>query len=298
MKWIIKKEHEGMLLRDYLSEVLELSGRLIKRAKSGKIMINAEEKTVRYMVKAGDELSIQLAEKRSDKMEAEAVPINILYEDDYLLVVDKAAGIATIPSRNQPSHTLANGILYYYQQSQIDATIHVVTRLDTDTSGIVLIAKNPYSHSLFARLQKQDGIKRVYQAIVHGHVYEKSATIDEAIGRKEGSIIERAVVATGQRAITHYEVMSEQDTSSILRVKLETGRTHQIRVHFSYIGHPLVGDDLYGGKQDKIKRQALHCAEVSFIHPFTKQLCQFTSELPNDMKKMLEQDDECPPKNV
>src|SRR5699024_6863236 len=138
-----------MMLRDYLSDVVELSGRLIKRAKSGKIMINGEEKTVRYIVKAGDELTLHFAEKHSIKMEAEAVPFDIIYEDDYILVVHKAAGIATIPSRNQSSYTLANGILHYYQQREIDATIHVVTRLDRDTSGIVLIAKNPYSHSLF-----------------------------------------------------------------------------------------------------------------------------------------------------
>lgn len=298
MKWIITKEHDGMMLRDYLSEVIELSGRLMKRAKSGKIMINAEEKTVRYIVKAGDELTIQLAEKRSDKMEAEAVPFDILYEDDDVLVVDKAAGIATIPSRNQPSHTLANGILYYYQQRKIAATIHVVTRLDTDTSGIALIAKHPYSHSLFARLQKQQGINRVYQAIVHGDVIGKETTINAPIGRKQGSIIERAVVPNGQKAITHYEIVSKQNTSTLLRVKLETGRTHQIRVHFSYIGHPLVGDDLYGGKQEKIKRQALHCAEISFLHPFTQRFCHFSSELPSDMEKLLESNEEYAPKNV
>lgn len=294
MKWLITKEHDGMMLREYLSEVIEFSSRLIKRAKSGKIMINGEEKTVRYIVKAGDELTIQLAEKRSRKMNAEAVPFDILYEDDYILVVNKAAGVATIPSRNQPSYTLANGILYYYQQRKIDATIHVVTRLDTDTSGIVLIAKNPYSHSLFAQMQKQHGITRVYQAIVHGHVHGEGATINAPIGRKEGSIIERAVVSNGQRAITHYEVVSKQNISTLLRVKLETGRTHQIRVHFSYIGHPLVGDDLYGGKQERINRQALHCAEISFVHPFTKRFCHFTSELPSDMGKWLEFYDKYP----
>lgn len=288
MKWVIEAKHDGMILREYLRDVIQLSGRLIKRAKNGKMMINDKEVTVRYLVKTGDELTIQLAEKRSESMVAEPVPFDLIYEDSHILVVHKEAGIPTIPSKKQPSYTLANGLLYYYEEKEIDATVHIVTRIDTDTSGLVLVAKNPHSHSLLSSMQREHTIKRQYAAIIHGIMEKKSGTINLAIDRKPGSIIERRVSEKGQKAITHYEVISEGQTNSLLHVQLETGRTHQIRVHFSALGHPLLGDDLYGGKRHKINRQALHCAEISFIHPFSKKTCHFTSELPADMKALIE----------
>lgn len=286
MKWLVDEKYEGMILRQFLADVLQLSGRLIKRAKTGKIMINGEEKTVRYILQAGDELRLQFSDKRSKTMQAERVPFGLVYEDDHLLVVEKEAGLPTMPSRNQPSKTLANGILYYYEQENMDATVHVVTRLDRDTSGLVLIAKHPYCHSLMARLQKKHELHRTYHAFVQGEVRPALATINAPIGRKPNSIVERMVTPDGQAAITHYKKLRQEADYAILSVRLETGRTHQIRVHFAHRGHPLLGDDLYGGQQDKIERQALHCAAISFVHPFTGELCHFTSDLPLDMKRL------------
>jgi len=291
MKWVIPEKFSGILLRDYLHEELDFSNRLIKKAKSdqGKILINGHHRTVRYVLQAGDVLEIKFPEEMiSSTIQPEYMPLTILYEDEHLLIIDKLAGIPTIPSKLHPNGTLANGVLYYYKENHIPYTIHVVTRLDKDTSGLVLIAKHQYSHSLLSSLQRKNKISRTYRAVVHGRLSKKKGTIKRPIGRDPHSIIKRIVREDGQIAITHYDVRKEIADYSDIIVKLETGRTHQIRVHFASIGHPLVGDDLYGGKKDIINRQALHCAGIHFTHPFTNQLIRVWRDLPNDMAKLNE----------
>ena len=216
-------------------------------------------------------------------MRPEHLPLKIVYEDEAILVIDKRAGMATIPSIHHPSQTVATAVLAYYERRNIPFTVHIVTRLDRETSGLVLVAKHRYSHSLLSMEQINGSIERGYDAIVEGVLEQPDGVIDAPIGRKEGSIIERTVRADGKKAITHYETVQQTKTHSLINVKPETGRTHQIRVHFSFIGHPLAGDDLYGGSRDIINRQALHCSTIRFLHPLTKKRMEFHASLPNDM---------------
>ncbi|WP_245799184.1 RluA family pseudouridine synthase [Virgibacillus siamensis] len=292
MKWTILKQHEGYMIRSYLKEVHGFSRKLIKSIKfnGGAMLVNGQRKTVRHKLSEGEELSILFpAEVKSEFMKSEPMPLDIVYEDDDIVVISKPAGIATIPSGIHTSGTLANGLLYHYEQHDVPYTVHVVTRLDRDTSGLLLVAKHRYSHSILSTAQKTGMINRHYQAIVEGHPPEQAGTIRLPIGRKEGSIIERAVREDGKDAITHYQVSEEIDGHSLIQVKLETGRTHQIRVHFSHLGNPLAGDDLYGGSQKWMERQALHCDYLAFPHPVTKKGMEFTIPLAQDMLALLRQ---------
>jgi 23S rRNA pseudouridine1911/1915/1917 synthase len=290
MEWMIAQEHDGMMIRDYLQSVHGFSRRIIKAIKfdGGQIMVNGAPVTVRYRLTAGDQLKIEFPpEIKGDYMLPENLELHIVYEDKDVLVIDKQPGMPVIPSFQHPTGTVANAVLGHFEKNHIPFTIHTVTRLDRDTSGLMLIAKHRYSHSILAGFQKSGEVKRSYQAIAEGRLLEKKGTIDLPIGRKEGSIIERTVMENGKRAVTHYKIIQELASCSLVKVKLETGRTHQIRVHFSYLGHPLLGDTLYGGKAGQIERQALHCDEISFPHPVTKEIMRFASTLPEDMEKMI-----------
>lgn len=289
MKWEIKAKHEGKLIREYLQEVASFSKRLLIKAKSsdGKIQVNGIHQTVRYRLQEGDLLTVKLPpETIAPRMEKENVPLEIVYEDDYLLVVYKPAGVVTIPSSNHPTGSIANRLLYYYEIKNIPSTVHIVTRLDKDTSGLVLIAKSQYSHSRLSALQKQQDIKREYRAFVEGNLKCTSGTINQPIDRMEGSIIQRKVASSGKEAVTHYRVVKQFSDYACMDLELETGRTHQIRVHMAYMGYPLLGDDLYGGSLTRIKRQALHCKAISFTHPFTHQEQHFAVDVPVDMQKL------------
>lgn len=282
----ITQEMNGLMIREYLLQYAKMSNRLLIRAKqeNGAILVNGVKQTVRFILREGDTLKVIFPpEKISPYLKAEYVPLHIVYEDDDILIVNKRANISTMPSRTHPSGTLANGILHYYKETNLPYTVHVVTRLDTDTSGLVLIAKHQYCHSFLSDMQQRNQIERKYRAIVHGKVSEVEGIIDKPIGRHPDSIIERMVRADGQVARTFYHVEKTIKELTYLDIRLETGRTHQIRVHFASIGHPLVGDTLYGGSRELISRQALHCSEISFIHPFTKESLSFTCELPDDM---------------
>jgi len=283
MQFVIKEEEANVILRHYLRERLRLSTRFIKKLTSepGYLTINGNHVTVRYDIQSGDLLRIVLPpEKRSPSIKAEQIPLHIIYEDDWLLVINKAAGMPSIPSYLYPSGTVANGLLAHYDKHHLAYTIHIVTRLDKDTSGLMLIAKHQYSHSLLSQMQKKQEIKRYYKALVSGSIKEDKGGIRLPIRRKEGSIIEREVGAGGQDAVTNYHVLKRYENFTYIKVQLETGRTHQIRVHFQALGHPLIGDSLYGGDMDILTRQALHCAKLQFIHPVTKQALSFDAALP------------------
>lgn len=289
MKSVITEANKGQLLRDYLYEDLRISTRLIKKVKAypNGLLINDKRQTVRYVLQVSDVVKVTFPpEEISESLIAEKMDLQIVYEDEAILVVNKRAGMPTMPSRLHTSGTLANGVLGYYREQKIPFTIHVVTRLDKDTSGLVLIAKHQFSHSLFSNMQRQNQIKRKYQAFISGQIKPNKGTIDLPIGRKPDSIIERMVVENGQTAITHYEVVNESDQFSFVEVELETGRTHQIRVHFAYLGHPLLGDDLYGGNLDTLKRQGLHCHKLGFVHPFTDAYVTFLAPLADDMMNL------------
>lgn len=290
MQWIVEKMYDGMLLRDYLQDVQKMSRRILKAVKhdGGTIIVNGEINSVRSRLQAGDWIELHFPpEVTSARIRPEAIPLSVIYEDDAVLVIDKPAGMATIPSINHPGGTIANAVLAHYKQQQLPFTIHIVTRLDRDTSGLLLIAKHRYSHSLLSKSQQKGTIKRCYQAIVKGELSTDQGTIDEPIGRKEGSIIERIVTENGKNARTMYKVIRHQNGYSLIHAILQTGRTHQIRVHFSHIGYPLAGDKLYGASGCLINRQALHCSHLEFVHPFTGEVMTFQSAFPEDMSDLL-----------
>lgn len=290
MEWQIDQEHHGMSIRKYLQEVHSFSRRIIIAIKfeGGQILVNGSSKNVRYCLATGDLLEIVFPpETIGSNLNPEEIPLDIVYEDNDIIIINKEAGMATMPSANHPSETVANGLLAYYEKKNIPYTIHIVTRLDRDTSGLMLIAKHRYSHSLLAESQLHGKLKRKYKALVEGSLEKKQGKIDVKIARKENSIIERTVSDVGKQAITHYKVVAEYKDQSYVSIVLETGRTHQIRVHFSHIGHPLIGDDLYGNPNDQIRRHALHCERLSFEHPLSKQQLSFYAPIPNDMKRLM-----------
>ena len=288
-QWLIDEEDDQTVLREYLLHKRQISRRALTSIKynGGKILVNNEEKNVRFILSKGDWVEVIFPpEKRSKWMEPIAMPLNILYEDDHVLIIDKPAGLATIPSRHHPTHTLANGVIHYYNQKNLPYTVHIVTRLDRDTSGLVLIAKQRYSHSILFKDQQNEAVNREYMAVVEGVLKEKEGVISAPIARDSHSILKRTVSDIGQRAITHYTVKEETPFASLVDIQLETGRTHQIRVHFEYIGHPLFGDSLYSGKLDDIDRQALHCKSLTFYHPTTRKEMHFQAGLPDDIKTL------------
>lgn len=290
MKWQIEREHHGLSIHDYLREVHSFSRRIIVAIKfdGGQILVNGLPKTVRYCLATGDLLTIVFPPERiGNNLKPEDIPLDIVYEDEDIIVINKVAGMATMPSVNHQSWTVANGLLAYYVKHKIPYTIHIVTRLDRDTSGLMLVAKHRYSHSLLAKSQLQGNIKRSYKALVAGMMKPKQGKINAKIARKENSIIERTVSDFGQEALTYYEVVAEYKNKSLVDIVLKTGRTHQIRVHFSHIGHPLIGDDLYGLSHKQIQRHALHCERLSFEHPLSKQQISLSIPIPDDMKRLI-----------
>ena len=285
MRWKITDEYSQSTVRDYLLHVRFFSNRLLKDVKErGEIRLNGEHVTVRTKLISGDQLEIQFPEEvRSTTISPMPLEIEKVYEDSAILVVNKQSGLAVLPNPNDANMpTLANGVMHDYQKRGIEKTFHIVTRLDRNTSGLVVIAKDRYTHHLL----QQRPIDRNYLAIVEGDMKEEEGIIDLPIGRKPTSIIERMVSETGKRAITHFRLLEKKNNCSFIKIELEKGRTHQIRVHFSYMGHPLVGDDLYGGSTQLLSRQALHCQSLSFIHPYSEERIHFNSHLPNDLKSI------------
>ncbi|MCD4837732.1 RluA family pseudouridine synthase [Neobacillus sedimentimangrovi] len=287
LQWDIDENSGGLLIKEFLHNAgISRTALTDIKFKGGKILVNGKEENVRYRLIAGDVLKV-IFPPENPSFEGEDIPLNIIYEDEFLLVVVKPAGMNTIPSREHPNGSLANALVGYYNKMGLQATAHIVTRLDRETSGIVLIAKHRHVHHLFSMMQRKREINRTYEALAAGWIVNDKGSIRASIGRKEDSIIEREVREDGQYACTHYQVINRFREYTHIELKLETGRTHQIRVHMSYIGHPLLGDDLYGGDTSFIKRQALHCKKIQFTHPFTREKLIFTAPLPEDMLKLI-----------
>lgn len=289
--WVAGLDDAGKLLRDFLGEQ-NISRRALTAVKfaGGAILVNGVEVTVRYLMKTGDRIEVVFPpEEASTSLIPERIPIRIKYEDDFVLVVSKPPYMNTIPSKEHPTGSLANALAGYYRDKGLLSTIHVVTRLDRDTSGLVLIAKHSHVHHLISEQQKQGLVKRRYKAIAEGCIKEDQGKIEGPIGRKSTSIIEREVREDGQYACTLFEVIARLTGYTLIGLQLLTGRTHQIRVHLSHYGFPLAGDGLYGGHKKDIPRQALHCSSVKFFHPFLKETLTFEESLPEDMLKLIHQ---------
>ena len=245
-----------------------------------------------HILQPGDTLTLHIHEEHSsEKIPPVELPLDIIYEDEDLMVINKPAGMPIHPSMNNYYNSLANGLAYYFAQQNCPFVFRCINRLDRDTSGLTIIAKHYVSAGMLSTMianKTSSSITREYLAIVKGSVLPSEGTITAPLGRKEGSIIERCVdFEKGESAVTHYRVLDEKNGHSLVSLILETGRTHQIRIHMKYLGYPLIGDYLYNPDMERIQRQALHAWKLSFYHPITGEKMQFTAPLPEDMAAVL-----------
>ncbi len=286
LNYTVSDAEDGQKIALILHNQLNISSRLLKKLKMNeKILVNDKPVYSNYIVKTGELITVLIDFEEIDYIEPEKMNLDIIYEDEYLLVVNKPAGIVVHPSSYHLNNTLANGVKYYLNNSK---KIRPINRLDRDTSGIVMFAKNEYVQECF---QNKSDYKKEYLAIVNGILDNDKGTINKPIARKPGSIMEREInYDEGQTAITHYDVLERfnEEGYTLVHIELETGRTHQIRVHFKSEGHTLLGDDLYAAPSDLINRQALHAWKISFIHPITKQEIKLKADVPEDIKNIIE----------
>lgn len=273
-------------INSILQNELKISSRLLyKLIKLNKIELNHKPYDTRKTGNLEDTITVNFDyEEDNSNIVPTKMDLNIIFEDDWLLVVNKPAGIAIHPSVLHYSDSLCNGIRFYFDKIGLKKKIRPVNRLDLNTSGLVIFAKYEYIQECLINQMKNNQFKKEYLAVCDGIFDEKSGTINLPIARKKNSIIERCISENGQTAITHYEILKEFDNYSLVKCSLETGRTHQIRVHMSAISHPLLGDSLYGSISDLINRQALHCYNLQFIHPVYNNDLNFFGDLPNDFK--------------
>ena len=255
----------------------------------GSVCVNQTPCILKTVLHPGDILTVTITTTSSSpNILPIPLPFDLVYEDEDLLVVNKPAGMPVHPSAKNHDNTLANALAWYYQQQGIPFVFHCSNRLDRDTSGLVLVARHSFSATRIAQMTKNREIHREYRAIVRGIPVPSEGTIDAPLGRKSGSIIERTVdFEQGEPAITHYQVVESKNGHSLLALQLETGRTHQIRIHLKHLGYPLIGDYLYNPDMEFIKRQALHAYRLRFSHPVTGEKMEFTAPLPEDMKAIL-----------
>lgn len=250
------------------------------------ILVNGVWSYMRTLLSAGDLLKVHIQENESSpNIPPVSLPLHIIYEDEDLIVVNKPAGMPVHPSLNNYRNSLANALMYYYKQKKMPFVFRCTNRLDRDTSGLTVIAKHMVSSSILSNMAVRHEIEREYLAIVRGHLSPSSGTVTAPIGRTGSSLIERRIdFDHGEHAVTHYRVMKEDNGYSLVSLVLETGRTHQIRIHMKYLGHPLIGDYLYNPDMEKINRQALHSYRLAFTHPITGKKIEFTAALPEDMR--------------
>lgn len=271
-KFIIGIEDDEVLLKDFLFKQ-NLSKKAIKAIKmNGDILVNGNHQTVRYRLKKNDVIELIWPDEIST-MEPYEYSLKIIYEDENYLIIDKPAGIPCIPTKRYPNKTIANAIIYYFQMCNLKKTVHLVNRLDKDTQGLMLIAKNRQAHYLLSKDIKQ--VKRVYHCLVEG-ILKGEGIIDKPIIKDKNSV-KRLIDASGKKAITVYRSLKIFDNKSLIECDLKTGRTHQIRVHLSSIGHPLVGDGLYGSMETKT--YYLDSVYLEFVSPFTNKLIQIKKDI-------------------
>lgn len=255
------------------------------------ILVNGVHYYMRQELSKGDHLQVRICEtKNSEKIPPTNLPLDIIYEDEDLLVLNKPAGMPIHPSLNNYTNSMANALAYYFQSQGKPFIFRCCNRLDRDTSGLTIVSKHLVSGSILSDMTKYREVHREYLAIARGSVTPSEGTIQAPLGRKEGTIIERTVDwEHGEDAVTHYKVVKEANGHSLVSLRLETGRTHQIRIHMKYLGYPLIGDYLYNPDMEYMTRQALHSHHMEFTHPITGEHMSFTAPLPEDMARVMQE---------
>ena len=287
----ITTELAGIKVDTLLKKHLGLSGTVVRRVKwlPEGILVDGARVNTRYCPTQGQVLSVQLSdpERRSGILPAPG-PIGIVYEDEDVIVLNKAPGLSVHPGPGHFSDTLGNFLLHYYDTSGQDCDFHPVHRLDRGTSGLMVAAKHPHAQEVLKNQLHTEDFRREYLAVCEGTPSPAAGTVDAPLGPKPGSLVEQMVRPDGKSARTHYTVLSEHRGRALLRLRLDTGRTHQIRVHMAHLGHPLTGDFLYGTEDhDLIPRPALHSSFLSFRHPISEEKLDFSLPLPGDMEGLL-----------
>ncbi len=286
----VGKEGQDVKIRDYMKENLNLSGRFIRSsAMDRRLRVNGKEVKLNYKLQEDDVIEVTVNAEESQNIEGEDLNIKVIYEDDDLLIVDKPPFMVVHPTKSHPMGTLANGVIHHFRSNNDNSIVRLVSRLDRDTSGLIMIAKNQFSHMNLAKSMEKNLIKKSYLAIIHGNLENQEGTIDLPIGRSTDETIKRAVLEDGQRSITHYKIKESYKEGTLVELVLETGRTHQIRVHLSYVGCPIYGEQLYSDFNDEelISRQALHAYALTLPHPRSGEILNFESTLPEDMTKLI-----------
>lgn len=292
---VIVADKNGERIDVYISMSLEDMSRnsVQKLIADGRVTVNEKLIKSNYKIKINDVIKIIIPEPELLDVKAENIDINIVYEDNDLAVINKPQGMVVHPAAGHYGGTLVNGLMYHLKDlSSINGVMRpgIVHRLDKNTSGLMLVAKNDRSHNFLAACLKEHSINRIYYALVEGNVKDDVGKVDAPLGRSEKDRKKRAVTTKNSKnAVTNYQVVKRYGKYTLLKLKLETGRTHQIRVHMKYIGHAVVGDDVYGSKLNKfgLEGQLLHSKTVGFIHPTTGEYMEFDSELPEYFQRVL-----------
>lgn len=290
--YIIDEDSAGLRVEQFLRRK-RYSGQNLSEIKRmpKSILVNGVHYYMRQELSTGDHLQVRICEtQNSEKIPPTKLPLDIIYEDEDLLVLNKPAGMPIHPSLNNYTNSMANALAYYFQSQGKPFIFRCCNRLDRDTSGLTIVSKHLVSGSILSDMTKYREVHREYLAIARGSVTPSEGTIQAPLGRKEGTIIERTVDwEHGEDAVTHYKVVKEANGHSLVSLHLETGRTHQIRIHMKYLGYPLIGDYLYNPDMEYMTRQALHSHHMEFTHPITGEHMSFTAPLPEDMARVMQE---------
>ncbi|KJF28194.1 pseudouridylate synthase [Clostridium aceticum] len=286
MVYEVEEKDDQQVVKEILKKRLQVSSRLLSKLKKNEsIFLNNHYVKYHELVKSGDVIKISMKEEPS-QFEEEAIPFSVIYEDVDIIVVNKQPGIVTHPTKSHPTGTIANAAQYYLNRKEINCRIRFVNRLDMDTSGLLIIAKNPYAHHVLSEQMQQDQVEKKYIAFVEGVIEKDFDTIIQPIYRPTFESIKRVVDERGQKSITKYRVLERYKKATMVEVQLLTGRTHQIRVHMTHLGHPLIGDSLYGTTSTFIHRQALHSNYLKFLQPRYREVVEIKGDLPEDLKQL------------
>ena len=290
--YIIDEDSAGLRVEQFLRRK-RYSGQNLSEIKRmpKSILVNGVHYYMRQELSTGDHLQVRICEtQNSEKIPSTKLPLDIIYEDEDLLVLNKPAGMPIHPSLNNYTNSMANALAYYFQSQGKPFIFRCCNRLDRDTSGLTIVSKHLVSGSILSDMTKYREVHREYLAIARGSVTPSEGTIQAPLGRKEGTIIERTVDwEHGEDAVTHYKLVREANGHSLVSLRLETGRTHQIRIHMKYLGYPLIGDYLYNPDMEYMTRQALHSHHMEFTHPITGAHMSFTAPLPEDMARVMQE---------